>query len=59
MAAFLDEVQRRYRHLHRNNQFNIQLEHNDHCSSVEVLYCMIYYYFRSAEDFIARNPPGG
>ena len=37
-CLFIEEVQTKYRHKHRNYQFRILLEHNDHCSAVKVLY---------------------
>ena len=43
-------------HKHRNNTFKVLLEHNDHCSAVEVLYYMTHCYFRSEQDFTPRNP---
>ena len=58
LAPFIEVVQTKYRHKHRNDTFKVLLEHNDHCSAVEVLYYMTHYYFRSAQDFTPRNPPG-
>ena len=46
-------------HKHWNDTFKILLEHNDHCSAVEVLCYMTHYYFRQAQDFTPRNTPGG
>ena len=34
LAPLIGEVQTKYRHKHRNDQFKIMLEHNDHCSAV-------------------------
>ena len=45
-------------HKHRNDQFKNLLEHNDHCSAVEVLFYKTRYYFRSAQDFTPWNPSG-
>ena len=58
LANFIEEVQTKYRHKHRNDHFNVLLEHNDHFSAVEVLFYMTHYYFRSAQDFTPRNHPG-
>ena len=57
LATFIEEVQTKYRHKHRNDTFKVLLEHSVNCSAVEVLFYMTHYYFRSAQDFTPRNPP--
>ena len=37
VANFIEEVQTKYRDKHRNDHFNVPLEHNDHFSAVKVL----------------------
>ena len=34
---------KKYRHNHRNDTFKVLLDHNDHCSAVEVLYYITHY----------------
>ena len=58
ILGLIEEVQTKYRHTHKKDTSKVLLEHNYHCSAVEVLYYMTRYYFRSPQDFTPRNHSG-